>query len=63
MHFKELECVQNENVLLKKAMEEKDDYLNATVAKKESMLQKELKRIKFIEVKSNKEKEIKCEKL
>ena len=48
---------------MKEAMEEKDDYLNATLAMKESKLQIALGRIKFIEVKSNKEKEIKCEKL
>ena len=46
---------------MKKAMEEKEDYLNATLAMKESELQIALERIKFIEVKSNKEKGIKCE--
>ena len=46
---------------MKKAMEEKDNCLYVTLALKESKLQKAMEGIKFLEVKSNKEKEIKCE--
>ena len=54
VHFKELEYVQNENTLLRKALKDKDEYVNVTLAMKYSELENALVRIKLMEGNANK---------
>ena len=54
VHFKELEYVQNENALLRKALKDKDEYVNVTLAMKYSELENALVRIKLMEGNANK---------
>ena len=60
VHLKEIEYVQNQNALLRKALEDKNEYLNGTLAMKDSELENALERIKLMEGNANKENEIRC---
>ena len=60
MHLKEIEYVQNQNALLRKTLEDKNEYLNGTLAMKDSELENALERIKLMEGNTNKENEIRC---
>ena len=57
VHYKELEYIQNENVLLRKALKDKDEYLNVTLAMKDSELENALERIKLMKENTVKENE------
>lgn len=60
VHLKELEYVKNQNTLLRKALEDKNEYLNVSLAMKDSELKNALERIKLMEGNANKENEIRC---
>ena len=60
VHYKELEYIQNENVLLRKALKDKDEYMNVTLAIKNSDLKNKWEQIKLMEENAIKEIKIRC---